>query len=104
MAFVSEKSYFESTIINQLLWGNKFITHKVVCKKNVLFWSGVSKVGDLISTNGVLDERSMCHRIMCERNIHCEIMLVKKALSPYQQGLRVANNGALCTEKPNEVL
>ena len=74
-------------------------------KENVLFlrnWirSGVRKVGDVIFTNGVLDERSSYHRIMCERNIHCEIMLVKKALSPYQQSLRVANNGALCTDKP----
>ena len=42
----------------------------------------------------------MYHRIMCKRNIHCEIMLVKKALSPYQQSLRVANNGALCSDKP----
>ena len=105
MAFVSEKSYFESTIMNQSLWGNKFITHNVGCKKNVLFlrnWirSGVRKVGDLIFTNGVLDERSMYQRIMCKRNIHCEIMLVKKALSPYQQSLRVVNNGALCTDKP----
>ena len=105
MAFVSEKSYFESTIMNQSLWGNKFITHNVGCKKTVLFlrnWirSGVRKVGDLIFTNGVLDERSMYQRVMCKRNIHCEIMLVKKAVSPYQQSLRVANNGALCTEKP----
>ena len=104
MAFVSEKSYFKSTIMIQSLWGNKFITH-VGCKNNVLFlrnWiqSGVRKVGDLIFTNGVLDERSLYHRIMCKRNIHCEIMLVKKALSPYQQSLRVANNGALCTDKP----
>ena len=105
MAFVSKKSYFESTIMNQSLWGNKFITHNVGCEKNVLFlrnWiqSGVWKVGDLIFTNGVLDERSMYQRIMCKRNIHCEIMLVKKALSPYQQSLRVVNNGALCTDKP----
>ena len=27
-------------------------------------------------------------------------MLVRKALSPYQQSLRVENNGALCTDKP----
>ena len=42
----------------------------------------------------------MYHRIMSKRNIHCEIMLVKKALSPYQQSLRVVNNGALCTDNP----
>ena len=105
MAFVSDKIYFKSTIMNQSLWGNKFITHNVGCKKNVLFlrnWirSGVRKVGDLTFTNGVLDERSVYHRIICKRNIHCEIMLVRKALSPYQQSLRVENNGALCTDKP----
>ena len=92
--------------------GEKSMDHRLIykacdigCKNTVLFlrnWirSGVRKVGDLIFTNGVLDERSMYQRIMCKRNIHCEIMLVKKALSPYQQSLRVANNGALCTEKP----
>ena len=105
MAFASDKIYFESTIMNQSLRGNKFITHNVGCKKNVLFlrnWirSGVRKVGDLTFTNGVLDERSVYHRIICKRNIHCEIMLVRKALSPYQQSLRVENNGALCTDKP----
>ena len=47
----------------------------------------------------MLDERSIHHRIMCKRNIHCKIMLIKKALSPYQPSLRVANNGALCTDK-----
>ena len=33
MAFVSEKSDFESTIMNQSLWGNKFVTHNVGCKR-----------------------------------------------------------------------
>ena len=58
--------------MNQSLWGNKFITHDVGCKKNVLFlrnWirSGVREVGDLTFTNGVLDERSMYHRIICKK-------------------------------------
>ena len=87
MAFVSDKICFESTIMNQ------FITNNVGCKKNVLFlrnWihSGARKVGELTFTNGVFDERSMYHRIICKRNIHCEIMLVRKALSPYQQSLK----------------
>ena len=60
-AFVCDKNYFENTIMNQPLWGNKYITHMTRCKKNVLFlrnWirSGVRKIGDLVFRNGILNE------------------------------------------------
>ena len=46
MAFVSDEIYFESTIMNQSLWGNKFITHKVGCKK-MFFFLGIGFVAVL---------------------------------------------------------
>ena len=83
------------------------LLHTTLDARRMFFSLGIGfsvrKVGDLIFTNGVLDERSMYHRIMSKRNIHCGIMLVKKALSPYQKSLRVANNVALCTDKTSEV-
>ena len=89
-AFVSDKNYFENTIMNQPLWGNKYITHMTRCKKNVLFlrnWirSGVKKIGDLVFSNGILNEQFVYEKVACKQNILCEIMLVKKALYPYQQ-------------------
>ena len=36
-AFVSTKDDFEKSIMSQPLWGNKFITHCIRCRKNVLF-------------------------------------------------------------------
>ena len=92
-AFVSDKNYFENTIMNQPLWGNRYITHMTRCKKNVLFlrnWirSGVRKIGDLVFRNGILNEQFVYEKVACKQNILCEIMLVKKALYPYQQSLR----------------
>ena len=47
--------------MNQPLWGNKFITKMIRGKKIVLFlrnWirSGIRKVGDLVFTDGILDQ------------------------------------------------
>ena len=58
--FVSDRECFERTIMNQPLWGNKYIVNITHGKKNVLFlrnWirSGVRVVGDLMFTNGTLD-------------------------------------------------
>ena len=52
-AYVSHRAVFVNTIMNQPLWGNKFITKMTRRKKNVLFlrnWirSGIRKVGDSI--------------------------------------------------------
>ena len=61
-ALVSDKDCFERTIMNQPLWGNKYIVNITRGKKNVLFlrnwirW-GVRVVGDLMFTNGTLDEQ-----------------------------------------------
>ena len=61
-ALVSDKDCFERTIMNQLLWGNKYIVNITHGQKNVLFlrnWirSGVRVVRDLMFTNGTLDEQ-----------------------------------------------
>ena len=62
IAFVSDKDLFENTIMNQSLWGNKDVVSIAKGKKNVLFlrnWirSGVRVIGDLMFTNGILDEQ-----------------------------------------------
>ena len=38
--------------------------------------------------NGILDEQFPSPKKACKQNIHCEIMLVKHALQPYQQILK----------------
>ena len=91
MAFVSEQEFGKS-IKSQPLFGNKFITTYVRRKKRVLFlrnWirGGIRKVGDLVFSNGVLDERSLYHKLTVRQNIYCDIMSVKNALLPYQQCL-----------------
>ena len=63
-AYVSDKPFFERSILNQPLWGNKYIPHNIGRKKCILFlrnWirSGIRIVGDLPFTNGILDEHTM---------------------------------------------
>ena len=99
-AFVSDRECFERTIMNQPLWGNKYIANITHGKKNVLFlrnWirSCARVVGDLMFTNGTLDVQFVYQKIACKQNIHCEIMLVKHALQPYEQILKQPVNGTL---------
>ena len=61
-ALVSDKDLFENTIMDQSLWGNKYVVNIANGKKNVLFlrnWikSGVRVIGDLMFKNGILDEQ-----------------------------------------------
>ena len=91
-AFVSSKVDFINTIMNQPLWGNKYITKMTKGKKNVLFlrnWirSGIRKVGDLIFTDGILDENCIYQRLIGKQNVYSEITIVMEALRPYQQNL-----------------
>ena len=63
-AYVSDRPDFVSTIMNQPLWGNKYITILIRSKKNVLFlrnWirSDIRRVGDLVFTDGILDENDV---------------------------------------------
>ena len=81
-----------NTIMNQPLWGNKYITKITKVQKNILFlrnWirSGIRKVGDLIFTDGILDENCIYQRLIGKQNVYSEIMLVMEALRPYQQNL-----------------
>ena len=46
-------------------------------------------------TNDTLDVQSAYQKIACKQNIHCEIMLVKHALQPYEQILKQPVNGTL---------
>ena len=96
-AFVSTKDDFEKSIMSQPLWGNKFITHCIRCRKNVLFlrnWirGGIRKVGDLKFKRGILDETFIFQKITCKMNLYTEIMLVKNALIPYQQSIIQGSN------------
>ena len=103
-ALVTDKDLFENTIMNQSLWGNKYVVSIANGKKNVLFlrnWirSGVRVIGDLRFKNGILDEQFAYKKIACKQNIHCEIMLVKHALQPYQQILKQPVTGILTNIK-----
>ena len=71
-AFVSDRPAFVSTIMNQPLWGNKYITIMIRRKKNVLFlrnWirSGIRKVGDLVFIDGNLDENDIHQNLLVNK-------------------------------------
>ena len=70
--------------------GNKYITTLVAGQRSVLFlrnWirSGIRKVGDLVFTNGILNENHINQTLVCKQNMYVEIMMMKDALRPYQQ-------------------
>ena len=100
-AFACNRVEFEETIMNQSLWGNKYIIHNNKGKKNVLFlrnWirSGVRNVNDLHFKDGLLDVNKTYEQILSKQNIHCEIKLVKQALTPFkafinQRNIKLAN-------------
>ena len=79
-AYVCNEELFERSILNQTVWGNKFITKLVGQKRSVLYlrnWirSGVRKVCDVQFKNGILDENAIYLKLDCEKNIFCEILL-----------------------------
>ena len=55
---------------------------------------GIRKVGDLVFSNGILDDRSIYLILTVRQNIYCDIMLVKNALLTFQQCLMQGNNDA----------
>ena len=95
-AFTLDFRSFKSTILNQPLWGNRFITIRKGDKKNVLLlqnWirSGVRYVKDVLFIDGIVD-RKICDLIDDKRNIHTEYLYVKKALLPYANYILLAQN------------
>ena len=73
-AYVSDRPDFVSTIMNQPLWGNKYITILIRNNKNVLFlrnWirNGIRRVGDLVFTDGILDENDVHQKLICKQNM-----------------------------------
>ena len=95
-AFTLDFEAFKNTILNQPLWGNRFITIRKRDKKNVLLlrnWirSGVRYVKDVMFTDGIVD-RTTCELIEDKRNIHIEYLYVKKTLLPYVNYILLAQN------------
>ncbi len=104
-AFACNRTEFEETIMNQTLWGNKYITYNMQRKKNVLFlrnWirSGVRKVKDLQFKDGVLDVNQTYHQIISKQNIYCEINLVRKALIPFKAIINQNNSRPINPVRP----
>ena len=68
-------------IVNQCIWGNKFITFRQGNKKCVLFlrnWirSGVNRITDLEFTDGKLDENDIYQKVGLSGNILREVLLL----------------------------
>ena len=58
--FVTDLNYFTENILDQPLWGNKYITNNIGKTKSVLFLrngirSGIRTAGDLNFMNGILE-------------------------------------------------
>ena len=88
--FVTDHDTFKNDILNQPLWGNKFISTKNRPKNKVLFlrnWirSGINKISDLKFVNGELDEINIYNKIKIKSNIHVEILTLKNAILLYKQ-------------------
>ena len=80
-------------LLNQCIWGNKFICIRKRSTKSVLFlrnWirSGVNKVGDLKFVDGKLNIDYIFQKIRLQANILTESLLCRDALLPYQNELR----------------
>ena len=92
--------------MEQSLWANKFFVQIVGKKKNVLFlrnWirSGVRKIKDLSFANGILDINAMHRKITKKDNIYCELLIVKKALLPFQQSILLNGTESTNPEIPS---
>ena len=66
--FVTTLDEFKENIVNQCIWGNKFISFRQGNKKSVLFlrnWirSGVNRVSDLEFIDGKLDENYIYQKV-----------------------------------------
>ena len=82
---------FRNDILNQPIWGNQYITVPDGNRKKALFFRkwyilGIQYIKDLHFRNGKLDEASIFQTINSE-NILTKILLIKKALRPYQQDI-----------------
>ena len=80
--FVSTLDEFKENIVNQCIWGNKFITFRQGNKKCVLFlryWirSGVNKISDLKFIDGKLNENYIYQKIGFSGNILPEVFFSK---------------------------
>ena len=96
-AYTTDEVDFKEGIMEQCIWGNKFIFVRRRKSKCVLFlrnWirSGVNKIRDLCFIDGKLDTNVMYQKIRPKTNIASEIMLCRQALLPYQETLRSLQN------------
>ena len=83
--FVCTLDKFKENIVNQCIWGNKFIMLRQGNKKCVLFlrnWirSGVKRISDLKFIDGKLNENYIYQKIGFSGNILREVFLLKNAL------------------------
>ena len=103
--FVTDQDTFKNDILNQPLWGNKFISTNNRRKNKVLFlrnWirSGINKISDLKFVNGELDEINIYNKIKIKINIYAEIFILKNAILPYKQIIKDYNNKEKTVQTP----
>ncbi|MCP3901869.1 MAG: reverse transcriptase family protein, partial [Desulfobacteraceae bacterium] len=85
-----DNDLFCNTILDQPLWGNRYISCNNAQGVNMtlLFkgWNecGLVKVGNLKFVNGTVDDEFIFHTVRRKANIIAEISMIKKALKPYK--------------------
>ncbi len=85
-----DNDLFCNTILDQPLWGNRYISCNNAQGVNMtlLFkgWNecGLVKVGNLKFVNGTVDDEFIFHTVRRKANIIAEILMIKKALKPYK--------------------
>ena len=92
-AFVLDSDSFKSEIMDQCLWGNKFVYVRRKNTKCVLFlrnWirSGINKISDLRFIDGHLDVEYLFTKVLYKSNILTEVKLVQLALFGYKDNLK----------------
>ena len=90
---ITNAETFHENILNQTLFGNKFLTYKNINKRQEVQYntnwinSGIGFFNNLRIRDGIIDENYLYEKIKDKRNIYVEIAQLKKITKKYIVGI-----------------
>ena len=95
-----DEETFNESILDQPLFGNRFLKLKVNNTMSCLYYlnwieNDIKYVGNLRIQNGIIDETYLYENITRKVNIFAEISMIKKSLKPFLNGV---------THNPTEII
>lgn len=92
----------DTNLLNEMIWGNKYVTIKSKRSKQALYFKNWIEVGiifikDLMINNSVVDDIYVYNKLANKINFFHEMTVVKKALNSVLKGKNV-NNTPIVTE------